>query len=146
MAGPPVTGEPAFRPFDKLRVVPSAVERQLLRCVATRRSRAARASGRHEAILRRPVLMESRVRAQAIARRELESGVAPVLAGLVGRVAHLRQQILIPIVGLREAAEAREIAVAQNDDVDAGRGRDLVRVVDALERFDHHDAQHVVVD
>ena len=110
------------------------------------RRRTTGARGRNPAVLRRAILVEARVWAQTVAGRELKSRVAPVLPSFVRGVAHPCEEILITIVGLRETAEAGEIAVAENHDIDARHRGNLIGVVDAFNGLDHHDAEHVVVD
>src|SRR5262249_30597089 len=101
---------------------------------------------RRPAIERRPVLNESHIGTQRVAGDVLRARVAPELASAERRIPAHGEQRLIPRIGLRPPGKPRQIVVALDHHVDAERARNLVRVDDAVERLEHHDDEHVVVE
>src|SRR6186713_1216327 len=99
-------------------------------------TRAAAARWRRPAITRRSVLNHARVATEHVAVQILCARITEVLAVLQRGVVHLHQLVLVARIVLRPTGEAREIVIAHQQDVNAVRGGDFLRVRHALERFD----------
>src|SRR5437762_9783208 len=95
-------------PSDRVDIPPPSLtlRRTLPRSLLRRRLHHVAAGGRHKAVVRFPILVEARIRAQLVAGRKLLPGIAPIFSGFVRGVTRAREQVLVLIAGLSKAAEA----------------------------------------
>jgi len=106
----------------------------------------ASARRRRPAIDRRPVLNKPHIRTQRVAGEVLSAPVAPELAGAKRRISAHCQQRLVSRIGLRPPGNRDRSLLPWITMSMQKRARNLVRVDDAIERLEHHDDEHVVVE